>query len=80
MRDADDNLQGLTAHNPANIYDVSDGRVTAVELDQNVGGVGCEDAKRDDWSAVSRYSPRIYTSRPTSNDSWDQADGMQHRR
>ena len=53
MGDADDNLQGLATHDSADVNDVSNSWVAPVELDQDVGGVGREDAECDDWGALS---------------------------
>jgi hypothetical protein len=56
MRDADDDLQRLDSHESADIDNIADRWVAVIELNQDVGGVVREDAKRDDWSAFSQDS------------------------
>jgi hypothetical protein len=69
--DSDDDLQWLASHYPTDIDNISDLRVSAIELNQNVSRVGCEHTHSDNgnhtWDETDGMQHGRETKNPNAN-------------
>jgi hypothetical protein len=71
LRHANDDSQRFASHDKRNIDDVSDRRIAAVELEQNVRGVCGDDAENNNGEDSRNHANRVHHSWKTENSDAD---------